>query len=133
MSGFEIAGVVLGTVPIVVSALQFYLNGVNTVQKWSFYSREVKTLIRNLETAQVGLLNACEMLLVGIAPQSQIEEMINDPFGPLWQDADISSRVRRRLWRSSKVFEETVNDMKDAIEKMKSKLNISSDGEVSYP
>jgi hypothetical protein len=132
MSGFEIAGVVLGSVPIIVAALQFYMKGASTIQKWKFYTRELKCLIRNLETEKVKLQNVCEKLLVGIAPTTQIEEMIDDPFGPLWQDREIFGKVRLRLWRSFKIFEETIKDMNEVVEEIKEKLNIGPEGKVRF-
>lgn len=102
MSGFEVVGVVLASLPIVVAVQQSYANSITT---WRKYHREVKMLIRTLETDHTGLENILEMLMIGIAPDDQMEEMVKDSFGPLWKDPIIHSKVRGRLWKSHDVFE----------------------------
>ncbi|KAK0744889.1 hypothetical protein B0T21DRAFT_94730 [Apiosordaria backusii] len=82
MSGFEVAGIVLGSVPIVVSALQLYVKGASTINRLRFATKELKSLTRNLQTEHIKLQNVYEKLLADIVPESQIEAMINNPFGP---------------------------------------------------
>ncbi|GAB1314685.1 hypothetical protein MFIFM68171_04895 [Madurella fahalii] len=132
MSGFEVAGVVLGSLPIIVSALQLYSQGVKTLHNWRFYQRELKSLIRQLDTERVKLENVLDKLLIGIADQGQIEEMIRDPFGHLWREPHIHKRVRQRLWRSIEVFEATVRDMQEAVDDIRTKLDIGLDGKAEW-
>lgn len=130
MSGFEVAGIVLGSIPLVISGLEYYMKGLGMLENFRSYKRVLKRLILALQTEHVSLQNICEKLLVGIAPQTRIEEMIDDPFGDLWKKEEILSNLRLRLWRSFKIFDERVRDMKEAIEEMRLKLNISPDGKV---
>ncbi|KAI9150004.1 hypothetical protein HJFPF1_09754 [Paramyrothecium foliicola] len=130
MSGFEIAGVVLGSIPIVVMALDYYLKGASTIESFRTYKRALTSLIRVLNAEHAILQDVCEKLLVGIAPQAQIERMIEDPFGALWREKEYSQKLQVRLWRSFKVFESTVLDMREAITDMSTKLNIGPDGKV---
>jgi hypothetical protein len=131
MSGFEIAGVFLGAVPIIVEALKCYQQSADAFQRWRRYGRDVKILIRNLETERVKMENVCEKLLLGLVPSRQMEEMIGNPFGPSWKDPELWGQIRLRLWNAGKIFEETVQDMKEAIEELMLKLGIESDGKVS--
>ncbi|KAJ4266014.1 hypothetical protein NW762_003987 [Fusarium torreyae] len=131
MSGFEVAGIVLGSIPIVVSALEFYMKGLGTLQNFRSYKRILKSLILALKTEHVNLQNICEKLLVGIAPQTRIEEMIRDPFGKLWKETEIFNRLRLRLWTSLQVFDERVHDMREAIEEMMEKLNCGPNSTVN--
>ncbi len=130
MSGFEIAGVVLGSLPIVVSALQLYIKGASMMQKWRLYARELRSLIRTLETEHGKLENVCAKLLMGIVPETQIETMIKDPLGQAWQNRDITAKIRLRLWRSFKIFEDNLRDMNEAMGELKSKLGLGPDGKV---
>ncbi|KAF5685236.1 hypothetical protein FCIRC_3539 [Fusarium circinatum] len=130
MSGFEVAGIVLGSIPIVVSALQCYMNGLGTLQNFRSYKRILKSLILTLKTEHVNLQNICEKLLTGIAPQTRIEEMIRDPFGDLWREEEIFNKLRLRLWSSLQVFDDRVQDMREAIEEMMEKLNVGTDGKA---
>ncbi|KAF4450947.1 hypothetical protein F53441_6008 [Fusarium austroafricanum] len=130
MSGFEVAGIVLGSIPIVVSALECYMKGLGTLQNFRSYKRILKGLILTLKTEHVQLQNICEKLLIGIAPQARIEEMIRDPFGDLWREKEIFNKLRLRLWNSLQVFDARVQDMKEAIEEMMKKLNIGTGANV---
>ncbi|EMT71826.1 hypothetical protein FOC4_g10001415 [Fusarium odoratissimum] len=132
MSGFEVAGIVLGSIPIVVSALQCYMNGLGTLQNFRSYKRILKSLILTLKTEHVNLQNICEKLLIGIAPQTRIEEMIRDPFGDLWREEEIFNKLRLRLWSSLQVFDDRVQDMREAIEEMMEKLNVGTDGKAEW-
>lgn len=131
MSGLEIAGVVLGSIPLLISALEHYQQGIRTVQRWLKYDREIRCLIRNLKSENCKLENVCEKLLIGLVPDHCIEAMVAKPFGELWQDKDIQDKVRSRLWRSFSVFERTVQDMNASVEEMKEKLGAGA--EVSLP
>ncbi|KAF5655603.1 hypothetical protein F25303_537 [Fusarium sp. NRRL 25303] len=132
MSGFEVAGIVLGSIPIVVSALQCYMNGLGTLQNFRSYKRILKSLILSLKTEHVSLQNICEKLLTGIAPQTRIEEMIRDPFGNLWREEEIFNKLRLRLWSSLQIFDDRVHDMREAIEEMMEKLNVGANGKVGW-
>ncbi len=132
MSGFEIAGIVLGSIPLVISALEHYSRGLSTIQRWRKYHRELQTLIRNLQTEQVKLQNVCEKLLVGVVPASEIEAMIDEPAGPLWRRDAVETRVRARLWKSYVVFQEIVVNISEAISEIQRGFDSQlDDGHVS--
>ncbi|TDZ68005.1 hypothetical protein CTRI78_v002463 [Colletotrichum trifolii] len=132
MSGFEVAGVVLGSIPLLISALEHYQQGISSIRKWRNYDRELRSLIRNLETERVRFQDVCEKLLVGLVPSSQIESMVEQPFGTSWQEDNIQSKIRARLWRSFNVFEKTVEDMREAIREMMQKLDLEADEKMKW-
>ncbi|KAM3498095.1 hypothetical protein MY10362_008573 [Beauveria mimosiformis] len=132
MSGFEVAGIVLGSIPLVVSALGYYMKGLGTLESFRSYKRDLKRLMLTLATEHVNLQNVCEKRLVGIAPPTSIEEMIDNPFGELWREGEILEKLRLRLWRSFKIFDETVRDMREAIEEMMEKLHVGTSGKIEW-
>ncbi|KAI0454724.1 hypothetical protein F5B21DRAFT_473944 [Xylaria acuta] len=76
MAGLEVAGLVLGTLPLAVKAVQGY--------RETFYSiknvkRDLDYIERDLQTEKLRLQNTCEGLLVGIVPPRKIHSMIEDP------------------------------------------------------
>ena len=131
MSGFEVAGIVLGALPIIVSGLKFYLHGASTIREWRRYKRPLQQLVTELETSHVIFQNVLEKLLLGIAADDQIDNMIKDPFGPAWKQPAIHHKVREKLWRNPQVFEDTVQDMGAAVAEMRESLQIDVDGKVS--
>jgi hypothetical protein len=130
MSGFEVAGVVLGSIPLVISTLEHYRDGLRTIQRWRKYERELQSLIRNLETERAKLQNVCEKLLVGLVPPSRIEAMVGDPMGDLWLEKDCQRKIRSRLWRSWSIFERNAECMRTAIDELMDKIGKSNDTET---
>ncbi|KAK4447201.1 hypothetical protein QBC34DRAFT_303606 [Podospora aff. communis PSN243] len=120
MSGFEIAGIILATIPILTPIVQ------NTVRSLSTrrYDQQLQRLIRNLKTEQVNLQNVVERLLDGLVPASQIQAMINDPMGDLWRDPTTALRIRGRLWDRAalETFETTIQSIKDSVDDLRKKL-----------
>lgn len=124
MSGFEVAGLALGAIPIVVSGLELSIRGIATLNKWRAYRRHIESLILDLETEHCKLKNVLEHLLEGIAPSEQIEEMIRDPFGRTWHDKAIQARVKQRLWNSDKIFWRHIVRIQEAVEELKLRMGI---------
>ncbi|KAK5996437.1 hypothetical protein PT974_01771 [Cladobotryum mycophilum] len=129
MSAFELVGIVLGNLPIIVSELNSYTKA---IQRFRSYKRELKTLVLSLETERISLQNVCESLLVGIVPSTQIEIMIQKPLGELWDDANLKDKIRLKLWKSENVFEEIVRDVESAIGEMMKALDIGQDRKVQW-
>lgn len=123
MSGLEIVGVVLGSIPLVISALEHYRDGLRTIQRWRKWDRELQSLIRNLETEQAKFQDICEKLLMGIVSPSRIEVMVEKPLGDLWMEKETQKKIRARLWRSWDVFERNLEDISGAIGEMMGRLD----------
>ncbi|KAF7531685.1 hypothetical protein G7054_g8633 [Neopestalotiopsis clavispora] len=111
MSGFEVVGVVLGAIPLILEVVKTYRSTADII-------RELKTLGRCLETEHLILYNTCEKLLVSIVPVARIEDYLKDPFGPLWGTEEAQVLLQRRLWKSYRLFEQTVQEMKRAVKEL---------------
>ncbi|KAK8015819.1 hypothetical protein PG991_008707 [Apiospora marii] len=119
MSGFEVVGIVLGTIPLIITAIEKY-KAVGSPRK---YARELNSLRRALSAELEIFEGICERLLTGIVVDTDIENMIREPFGPLWQDEEINRRIHLRLWKSYTSFEGTVKDMVEALDQLNTKLS----------
>lgn len=122
----EAAGLVLGVIPIAIQALETYRNILSAMKN---ARRDLEYLIRDLRTEQQILQNTCETLLKGIVPDSVLDDMIEDPFGPAWKQ--YNDEVRLRLWRSVDIFQERITEMKQAAIDIQKKLAIDLNGKVS--
>ncbi|RSL88316.1 hypothetical protein CEP52_015256 [Fusarium oligoseptatum] len=131
MSGFEIAGIVLGSIPLVISTLENYGAGISTLQRFRKYRRELQSLIRNLETERIKLENVCEKLLIGLVPPSRIEALTSNPMGDLWREEDTLRKIQVRLGKGFKSFEATINHLKTTIDEMARRIDSQKDGMVS--
>lgn len=126
----EAVGLVLGVIPLVISALEHYAEGVETIHKWWRYKRELSSLKRILDAEFVRYLNTCEELLSGIVPDATLAALLDFPGGPGWQDLEIERKLRARLRMSFASFLNTVNDMNEVMEILKSKLELDPNGKA---
>jgi hypothetical protein len=133
MSGFEVVGVVLGAIPLVISALEHYAEGTRTIGRLLEYKWELKKLIITLQAEEVVFQNTCEALLDGIdgLGSGEMEKLLKNPGGNLWKTGKLGERLKTRLSRSYAVIFELVSDMEDALETFKARLGLDSEGKVS--
>jgi hypothetical protein len=125
MSGFEVAGVILGVIPLLVSALEHYANSVRTIQRFRRYKYELKTLALELKTEQTLFRNTCELLLDGIVDDQAIDEQLTDPDGELWSKLDFQKNLQKRLGSSYEVYIERVRAMKSTLEHFRNRLELN--------
>lgn len=131
MSGVEVAGIVLGVIPVIVTALQNYAAGVSTIKTLRKYERELGSLIRQLKVQTEILRNTCEELLNGIDPASIVDTMLDNPGGTAWEDSEIDQQLKARLQGAYDPYMATLEDMKEAVEEIRSRLRIDKIGKVS--
>lgn len=131
MSGLEVIGIVLGGIPLIISALEHYKDGTHAIQIWRKYKTELASVIRQLRVQQSRLTNVCETLLEGLGLGGRIEAMIKEPFGSLWHDEGTKKKLTQRLHRDYGIFEETVVEMSVAIEDIKKRIGLGPTGKVS--
>ncbi|CAG1999665.1 unnamed protein product [Fusarium graminearum] len=131
MSGIEVVGIVLGSFPLVVTALEAYCK---FMRDWGKASSELKSLNRRLSTEKAKLFNVCNILISDVVPQRDIEPMLESPFGPLWRVPEINKKVRWRLSGDYDRFEDNITEIKGALEAIMRRLriHISQDGQVEW-
>ena len=130
MSGFEIVGVILGALPLVISALEHYAQGVSTAKRFWQYKLELKSLLRQIKTENAIFINTCEALLTGIVRVDQMMLFLKNPGGQIWRDPKIEKKLEERLKGAYEGYAETVVDMKVVLEKFMEKLMLDPVGKV---
>ncbi|RGP65705.1 hypothetical protein FLONG3_9098 [Fusarium longipes] len=121
MSGFEVVGIVLGSLPLLVTALETYCK---FMRDWGKAPSELKSLNRQLTTERAKLYNVCDLLISDVVPQRDIEPMLLSPFGPLWRVPETNDRIRRRLWDAYGPFEQTIVEIQEALEAIMARLRV---------
>lgn len=122
MSGLEVAGVVLGALPLIISALEHYANGINTAKRYWRYKSEIRSLILQVKTERDIFLNTIEQLLNGIVRLEQMETFLSSPRGDIWRDEDVNSKLKDRLRGAYEVYHDNVEGMKTSIKGIMGKL-----------
>ena len=129
MSGFEVAGIILGALPLLIPAIENIRQSLSTRK----YDQQLQSLVRNLKTEQVKLQNVCEKLLDGLVPPSQIQAMISQPVGDLWQDKETARKIRARLWDhdSYDAFETTTRSIQCSVDELAKRINAQRERQAS--
>ena len=131
VTGVETAGLILGSIPLVVSALEHYAEGIQTIVRWWRCKSEVANLIRILNVEQARFLNTCELLLEGLVSPSQLELLLQSPGGPQWKDTDLDQKLKRRLARSYSAYLRSIDDFASVLKELEAKLELGIDGKVN--
>ncbi|XPS80471.1 hypothetical protein M3J07_012448 [Ascochyta lentis] len=132
MSGLEIAGVVLGALPLIISALEHYAEGINTTKRYWKYKAELRALILQIKTERGIFVNTLEQLLTGIVRIEQMANFVASAGGQLWQEAHFDSKLRNRLKGSYEIYVENMKGIEMALRKMMKKLGLDPDGKPQF-
>ena len=131
MSGIEAAGLVLAVFPIVVSGLQHFTEGLETINNWRRYNRELARYSRTLETQRIVYLNTIERLLEGIIHSNdEFEAFMKDPGTTFTLNPQYEEQLSTRLGRSYDNYTRIMADMLDSLKAARKELGIDENGKV---
>ncbi|KAF2144987.1 uncharacterized protein K452DRAFT_316124 [Aplosporella prunicola CBS 121167] len=131
MSGVEVAGLVLGALPLIIEAIKIYADGVSTVERYLRYEEPLLDLYWALETEYIMYQNTCEQLLDGIVDSNtEMAMLLQDPGGPAWKKQELECMVKHRLSRSYPSYERAMYKMELAVDGIKGLLKLGPTGEV---
>lgn len=131
MSGIEIAGLVLGSIPLVISGLEHYAEGVRTIRKFRQSTREFVRLKRILETENDIFLNSIEILLKDDVSDQVLAAMLNDVNGSSkWKDPMLDECLQTRLGRSYNTYFAAVKSLAQAVTDLHLELKLNAAGKV---
>ncbi|ERF69948.1 hypothetical protein EPUS_05492 [Endocarpon pusillum Z07020] len=132
MSGMEIAGLVLASIPLVVTALEHYSDGMSTFERWWRYKREVNRVVRLLVAEQALFQGTCEKLLNAVVTPTELERLIELPGGAQWKDSNLDESLRRHLGRSYDSYMSCVEDMDAALKDLEARLELDVNGKPTW-
>ena len=130
ISGIEVAGLVLGAIPLVISALEHYAEGVDTVRRWWRYKRELNLLAVLLGGEHACYIGSCERLLRDIVPTQEWELLKADPGGPQWRNSVLEDKLRERLGDAFAAYFNIVKDIASELKDMQRMLKLDDEMKV---
>lgn len=130
MSGIEVAGLVLGAIPLVISGLEHYGECAQFIKSIRDYPKEFATMSRRLRMEQATFRNTMELILSSCVRGRSLEQMLADPAGQSWEEADMEQELQHILQTSYSVFIETVISMSEALTDFMGRLRLGPDGKV---
>jgi hypothetical protein len=134
MSGFEVAGIVLSSLPLIISAMEHYAEGIHTAKRFWRYKSEMRSLILQVNTERGIFINTMEQLLTGILKIDQMAAFLADPGGKEWNTLgwEVEGKLRARLRSAYDIYVGNVQGMNTALRKIMGKLRLGDDGKVSH-
>ena len=124
-TGIAEAGLVLAAFPVVISFLEHYRSGLETLQEWWKFRTEFLAFRTEVGVQSVFYTENLEALLAPIvASEVKMKALLDNPGGPPWQDPDLEQMLKERLPKSYDWYRSTVAAIIDILENMKRRLGI---------
>ncbi|KAK0104471.1 hypothetical protein ONS95_004760 [Cadophora gregata] len=129
MSGFEIAGVVLGALPLVITALEHYGEGIKTIKTMLGYQALVANLILDLKIETRSFQRGCENLLWRLQlPSEEAEELLKFPKGRKWFDPELHTKIQKMLGcQDYAIYEQLVLRLFARLDNFSKKVQLDDD------
>ncbi|KAK4141398.1 uncharacterized protein C8A04DRAFT_14094 [Dichotomopilus funicola] len=128
MSGFEIAGVILGAYPILMSALKGYGELARKVGVWNNIRQEYQKCKNEINAQNVAFIGNLRRLLLTIRVDDvTISCLLADPGGQEWGNADLAQSLEKYLQDSHDVFLHTIEDMNRVMVELKREIVIDAE------
>ena len=121
VTGIETAGLVLAVLPLVISALESYKDGLQTIRRLYHSEAELRKLTRTLKVQRSKYRTNLEKLIKAAAPNLGIQDVSEDFCDPIWH-GELNARVKAYLDDRYESFEMVVEDYQECIGEIAKKL-----------
>lgn len=123
MSGIEVAGLILGGLPLLISALEHYATMEELGRTWWKFRREYRKDLDRLRDIQLLYRGNMRTLLAplqwdGTLDVAQVEALLEDPASQGWSDPQVGTVVSQRLGEFSDRYLQILTEMKEVIMKL---------------
>lgn len=108
MSGVEVIGVVLGVLPLLISAAEHYEDVFKPFKRFKKYAPELEQYQQQLKTQRTIFLNQCQLLLTSLTNRESAKEMLRQKTHPSWNNENLKERLKIQLGTSREACEATV-------------------------
>lgn len=136
VTGVEIAGLVLGSFPLLIEGLKAYGDGVETIMKMRVspcktildgFLRQIKVEAFNYETI-------CEGLLYGRISTEVLDAVKANPRSSAWKSPEVQRALEKCLpQRQIDLLSDTLDDLGLILETLATKLRVVDGDAVSCP
>ncbi|KAF1986003.1 hypothetical protein K402DRAFT_421580 [Aulographum hederae CBS 113979] len=126
MSGVEVAGLVLAVLPLFISALEDYNDGLEPIKAFYNWKRELPHFIRKLRNEHAQYEETMILLIASVTSEDELMEMTDDTSSDLWSDPIIEKKLKVRLAGSYKAYMHTIQEIEGIMKKIAGKLDIES-------
>ncbi|KAJ4989341.1 hypothetical protein SVAN01_05066 [Stagonosporopsis vannaccii] len=138
MSGVELAGLVLGCLPLLIQGIESYNEGLDPIKSFMRWDKELPQCIRKLRNQHVHYAQTIRILLEPMSSAEELAEMMMHPGeSTLWKNKDMALRLQDRLQESYHAYQGTIADIERITKQIASKLDLDRANEpltrLDYP
>jgi hypothetical protein len=130
VTGVETAGLVLGAIPLLISALENLENMAAPTKAFFSWKPHLRKLIQELYTIHTSYDQAVRLLLKPFADHADQTTMMDDPRSELWKEGDIADSLRGHLGSAYRPFTLTIDEVSEILVEIATCLNIPGSQQV---
>jgi len=131
VTGVETAGLVLAIIPLLISALEHYEDGLEPTIAFFKWDKELSTAIRKLWYQHTSYEQSIRLLLTPITTNAELQEMMECAGSALWKDGELADQLRDKLGKAFNPYLYTVQEIEELMKSLAEMLNIEGSNEVS--
>ncbi|CAO2649502.1 Nn.00g068870.m01.CDS01 [Neocucurbitaria sp. VM-36] len=130
MSGVEIAGLVLGVLPLLIQGIESYNEGLDPIKSFMRWERELPQFIRKLRNQHVHYAQTIRILFEPITVEEELAQMMTEPGSQeLWKSKELA--LQNKLQESYQAYQSTIGNIERITKKIASKLDLDRATELS--
>lgn len=133
VTGVEVVGLVLGAMPLTISALEHYEDFAASTKAFIHWKRHLRKLILELYTIRTSYDQAIRLLLKPLMDLADQTTMIENPQSKLWTEGHIADSLRNELKLVYRPFILTIDEVSEILIEIVSCLNIPGSQQVVIP
>ena len=134
MSGVEVVGIVLGALPLVISAVEHYHDGLDPLKDYVRYNSTLKSLRTRLRVQQDLFEGTLIRLLLGELSTSQAQALFSHVGqhvdGKQWNTPEIEEKLQNRLGGKYENFMDVIREMEATMRRLMKNLDIDIEERV---
>jgi hypothetical protein len=123
MSGLEVAGVVLGAFPLLISGIEHWRDVAKIGGFFWQIRKEYTRCRRDIQFHEIQYKKNLQELLLPLIPDvDEVAKLIADPGGQKWCDRELQQRLEGRLHESYQLYQDTITEMNEIAEELRKEL-----------
>jgi hypothetical protein len=125
MSGFEVVGVVLGSLPLIITAAKAYREGFEPLLKWMRFRKDFTKFIDTVDVEMQMFNSTLERFLLSAnVPEDELHRLMTDPGYEGWQGEELGKALRGKLGSSYEVYMSTMDTMGELMNDLQKLLSL---------
>jgi hypothetical protein len=118
MSGVEAVGLVLGILPLVISAAEHYEDAFKPFKRYLKYAPALQNYRELLATQRSIFRNECQWLLAAITDSQMARGMLKESRHPSWVDSELDERFSRQLGDSGSACKTIIDLIREKLKEV---------------